>query len=251
MSNIFYTKFKYLISKMKTNQSFHEYVRLMRDDHPFYGFPRKNIGDCSADPKEFFTHYDAYSFWLAEKLGIMGNNQKIVDLGNRKVTNALLSLTNDVTAIVLDHCDDRISKVQYVKHDISDPLPFPDNSFDIFTSLGTLQLVGLGRYGDKLNPYVLIDFIAELDRIMKRESHLIFSSSLGPNYLYFNNGWGLEFETTLQLFSKWKLVDYIIDNGSIENPPPFTERYTKDLNSEGYSPYRVAFFHFHRNHDEQ
>lgn len=234
------------LRKAKLHARFRNYVALMRDDHPFAPFPKKNTGDCSADPTEFFTHYEAYSFWLGEKLQRMGNGKKIVDLGNRKLTNALLSLNNDVTAIVLDHCGDTISNVNYVKHDISYPLPFDNNSFDVFTSLGTLQLVGLGRYGDRLNPYVLLDFIAELDRVMKPESHLIFSTSFGPNSLHFNNGWGFELETVTKLFDKWELVDFLVDNSSVEHPPPYSERFTKEVSYEGYHPYRVVFYHFAR-----
>jgi SAM-dependent methyltransferase len=236
----------FVLRRARLERSFREYVRRMGSNHRFSDFPKTNTGDTSADPREYFSHYEAYSFWLAAKLEAMGNKRKVLDLGNRKLTNALLSVTNDVTSLVLANCDDRISKVKYVIHDISDPLPFADGSFDVFTSLGTLQLVGLGRYGDKLDPHALLNLIAELDRVLKAEAHLIFSTSFGPNRLHFNNGWGFEFETVRQLFGKWRLVDYLIDNGSVEHPPPYEERYTKQVDYQGFEPYRIAFYHFSR-----
>ena len=32
----------------------------------------KVSGDASTDPHEFFSHYDAYSFWLSKKIKEMG-----------------------------------------------------------------------------------------------------------------------------------------------------------------------------------
>jgi len=54
------------------------------------------------------------------------------------------------------------------------PLVFGDGQFDIFTSSVSLHLVGLGRYGDELNPNTLIGFIMELDRVMKKRVRFDF-----------------------------------------------------------------------------
>lgn len=251
MSNLpyeFAERLNNIIKIRKLNKKFVQYKNLMQEDHPFKNFPMKNIGDCSGDPMEFFSHYDAYSYWLADKLHRMGNGKKILDVGNRKVTNAMLSVNNDVTALVLMDCEDSISKVNYVVHDISEPLPFDDNSFDVFTSSASLHLVGLGRYGDKLNPDTLLNFIKELDRVLKPESDLIFSIDIGPNGLLFNIGWAFDIETIKKLFNKWELYDYLTDNHSIDFPKPYKIRFIKDLNVDDYEmgEYRVTFLHFKR-----
>jgi hypothetical protein len=150
---------------------------------------------------------------------------------------------------VLANCKDDISKVHYLIHDVSDALPLQDSSFDIFTSAATLHLIGLARYGDRLNPNALPNLIKELDRVMRPQSELIIALPLGnKNHLSFNNGWVFTLDTLNAFFSKWRLVDYLIDNASVPGAP-YTERFTKSLDSlhhllEGES--RVVFLHFQK-----
>lgn len=237
------------IKKGYINSKFELYKKKMDTHHPFKTFPMNIVGDTSANPHEFFSHYDSYSFWLAKKIKEMnGNSQNILDVGNLKVTNALLSLSNTVTSLTLMDCEDRISNVNYIIQDIAKPLQLADSSFDIFTSLASLHLVGLGRYGDEINPNTLINFIRELDRVMKKNSDLIFSISYGKNCLAFNEGWKFDIEILKKLFDKWELVDWLIDNHSSHTVKPYTERFTKDLSLDGWveGEYRVIFLHFKR-----
>jgi SAM-dependent methyltransferase len=171
-----------------------------------------------------------------------------LDVGNIKVTNAILSIEHNVTSLVLMDCEDRISNVNYIIHDIANPLPFEKDSFDIFTSSVSLHLVGLGRYGDSINPNTLINFISELDRVMKPKSDVIISISYGKNFLSFNEGWKFDMNTLKELFKNWKLIDYLIDNHSSHIVKNYTERFTKDLNLDDWElgEYRVIYLHFKR-----
>lgn len=238
------------IKKEMFKKKFKIYKSMMNEGHPFKNMPMKVIGDCSADPYEFFNHYDAFSVWLVRKLKLLGEGKrlKILDVGSRKVVNAIIALEHDVTSIVLKDCEDSISDVKYIIQDIVKPLDLPDNYFDVFTSTVTLHLVGLGRYGDELNPYTLINFIGELDRVMKKNSDLIFSISYGKNCLTFNEGWKFDIQTLKKLFSKWELYDWLIDNHSGIPVKSYRERFTKDLSLDGWAEgeYRVIFLHFRR-----
>lgn len=250
----FLCKVEWRVKKFMLKKKFEYYKSLMSPDHPLFNFPMELVGDASADPTEFFNYYDAFAFWLFEKLKNykklkeIGSGKRILDLGNKKMCNALLSSENEVYAIVLKDCGDKISNVKWVVHDVVKPLPFPDHTFDIFTSASTLHIVGLGRYGDELNPNTLINFISELDRVMKKESHLIFCSTYGKNFLRFNDGWVFDIDTWKKLFSKWELVDWLIDNWSGLHRKNFEKRFTKDLSLDGWyeGEYRVIFLHFMR-----
>lgn len=210
--------------------SLKKYLSTMTNDNPLKGYAITMIGDCSGDPTEAFTHYDILAFWLAKKLIDIGKELKILDIGSRKIVNSLLSAQHNVTSIVLADCGDTTSRTKYAIHDVSDPLPFLDNSFDVFTSTATLHLIGLGRYGDRLNPNALPNLINELDRVMQPESHLIFSIQHGrETRLLFNNGWVLTLEKLKSLFSKWELSDHLI-----------TPHYSG-------GEYDLIFLHFKRN----
>jgi SAM-dependent methyltransferase len=228
---------------------YRRYLSGIDDEHPLHGIPTRLVGDASADPTEFFDHYDAFAFWAARKIHARGGRQKTLDLGSTKMMNGILSTMHDVTAMVLANCHDQLSEVRYVRHDVCDPLPFAAVSFDVFTSMASLPLIGLGRYGDRLDPDCLERFVAELGRVMKPDADLLISMCLGPNVLNFNNGWFLDMETIARLFGSWRIVDQLVDGMSSPDATPNAgARFSKDASVERirFGDYRVVFLHFRR-----
>ena len=222
-------------------------------DHPLKDFAMELTGDQTADPKEFFTYYDAFAFWLFSKLKEMGGGKKILDIGSKKMLNAINSAGNDVTSIVLKDCEDGISNVKYIIQDAASPLPFADNYFDVFTSTASLHVMGLNRYGDKLNPNALMELVRELDRVMKRQSNLIISLPLGRNALRFNSHWIFDLPAIEKLFHPWVLNDHLVDHypydfeiaGFKKN---YQSRYTKDTGTAKLKEgdFYIIFLHFKR-----
>lgn len=229
--------------------TFMRYKRTMEPDHPFGDFPMRIVADVSADPTESFDHYDAFAFWASERIASKRARLALLDVGSIKMMNAITSATNNVTSLVLADCGDTISNVKYLIHDVSDDLPFRSDSFDVFTSMASLNLIGLGRYGDKLNPYCLPNLVGELDRVLRPKSMVLVSMCLGPNLLNFNNGWFFEMDTLKKVFHPWPLIDYLVDNAS--SPKRSTigaERFVKDSDTQHTTlgDYRVVFLHFER-----
>lgn len=229
---------------------YRRYLAGIKDDHALHGLPSRLIGNASADPAEFFTHYPAFAYWVSDKVASRGGRLRLLDLGSVKMMNAMLSASHDVTSMVLSDCGDSISQVCYVRHDVADPLPFPDASFDVFTSTATLPLLGLGRYGDRQDPDCLPRLIGELGRVMTLDADLIVSMSLGKNLLNFNNSWILDLPTTERLFYGWRLVDHLVDTASSPRikSAGSINRFTRDANVDDMSngDYRVVFLHFRR-----
>lgn len=228
---------------------YRKYIKQIDKNSPLKGIQSKLIGDASDDPSEFFDHYCAYSFWAANKIFKKSNSIRILDVGSTKILNAIVSVNYKITSLVLKDCMDSISNVNYIIHDVSNPLPFEDSSFDIFTSTATLPLIGLARYGDKLDVNSLPNFIKELDRVIVPNGELIISMCLGPNFLAFNNGWFLNFQTIKSIFDGWKLVDYLIDNMSSPKPNENIltgERFRKNIEIDEIpiGRYKVIFLHF-------
>jgi hypothetical protein len=86
-------------------------------------------------------------------------------------------------------CDpkDKISKVKYIVIYISDLKEnnlFEEKFFDAFLSPATLHLIGLGRYGDKLNPCAIFDFIEFLKKVLKKGGLFIFAYQWGSRHLF-------------------------------------------------------------------
>jgi hypothetical protein len=199
------------IRGIRVRQGLREYLAAMNTDNPLRGCPVAMIGDCPANPTETFTHYDAFAYWEEKRLGRIGRKLDILDIGNKKAINALLSAGHNVTSIVLADCGDAFSEVRYLVHDVSDPLPFREHSFDALTSAATLHLIGLGRYGDRINPNALQDLTKELNRVMKPRSHLLLSTQFGSaTHLLFNNGWVFDLGKLRELFKGWDLVSSLV-----------------------------------------
>jgi SAM-dependent methyltransferase len=218
--------------------------------HPFHGIPTKLIGDASADPTELFDHYDAFAFWATKRIFARNEKLKTLDVGSVKMMSAMLSTMHDVTSLVLANCGDSISGVTYVKHDVSEKLPFPNNTFDVFTSMASLPLVGLSRYGDKLDAGCLTNLVAELGRVMKPNADLLFSMCLGKNVLHFNNAWFFDMPKLEQIFADWRIVDHLVDRHSSPSERPLgdSKRFSKDTSVEDMriGDYRVVFLHLKR-----
>lgn len=215
--------------------------------HPLHGMQTRIVGDASADPTEFFDHYDAYAHWAARKIFARGAPLKTLDIGSTKMMNGILSAVHDVTALVLADCSDSISRVRYVRHDACDPLPFPDASFDVFTSMVALPLIGLARYGDKLDPDALVKLVAELKRVMRPDGDMLVSMCLGHNVLNFNNGWFMDMDALRRVFKGWTIVDHLVDFQSSPRSlgNDTGKRFSSDTSIESIpaTDYRVIFLH--------
>jgi Caenorhabditis protein of unknown function, DUF268 len=229
---------------------YRQYIAGIGPSHPLHGIPTRLVGDAAADPTEYFDHYDAFSFWAARKIFARGGKLKVLDIGSRKMMNGILSAIHDVTSLVLADCGDRISSVHYIRHDVCDKLPFPENMFDVFTSTVTLPLAGLARYGDRLDPNCLVNLVAELGRVTKPDADLLVSMALGKNVLNFNNTWFFEISTMERIFSGWTITDHLVDKmpGAGASSVASSDRYTKDTTVEGMKlgDTRVVFLHFRR-----
>jgi len=229
------------------------YLKGISPSSPLHGITARLVGDASADPTEFLDHYAAYGFWAMSKMQERGTSTplKVLDLGSPKMFNAMNSVNHDVSSVVLADCADSISRVHYVCHDAADRLPFPDASFDVFTSTVSLPLLGLGRYGDRLDPDCLPRLVGtELSRVMKVDGELLISMCLGRNVLQFNNGWFFEMPTIERLFAGWVIVDRLVDMksstyGSAGNS---SARFIADTSVDDLpvGHYRVVFLHLRR-----
>lgn len=213
----------------------------------------KFIGKLRSDPTEFFSHYDAYSYWLVQKLDSY-SKMKILDLGGLKITNAIMSIHNDVWAITLKNPDDRLSNVNYIVSDVSNGIPIEDHSIDIFTSLASLHLIGMGRYGDKLNFQALENTVSEINRVLKKDSEIMISIPIGSsNCLLFNSGLVLKLNTWLDIFESWKLEEILIDNSScVGEVSAYKNRFStdlSDLDSLKQGSFKTCFLHLSRNHN--
>jgi SAM-dependent methyltransferase len=65
-------------------------------------------------------------------------------------------------------------------------LPFPDQGVSSLSCMHVIEHIGLGRYGDKLDPDGDLKAIRELQRVLKQNGSLLFVVPIGKPRIQFN-----------------------------------------------------------------
>ena len=104
-------------------------------------------------------------------------------------------------------------------------LPFQDNSLATLSCLHTIEHIGLGRYGDDINPLGFEQGLAELQRVISPNGFLILSMPIGKERIEFNAQRVLDPMNCISKLTGMELVEFSIVNDVnefIENADPAT-----------------------------
>ena len=88
-----------------------------------------------------------------------------------------------------------------------------------------IEHIGLGRYGDPIDPTGDIKAISELIRILAPKGRLFFVVPIGKSRIEFNAHRIYDKAQILTLFSKLNILDFTLipdcgkDGGLVKNPP--------------------------------
>jgi hypothetical protein len=147
-----------------------------RDDYP-----------CLVDWTEttpFDPHYTYQDGWAARRLAARMPSEH-VDVGSRVSFVVGLSAFVPVTFVDLRPLALTLSGLRTVRGDLLG-LPFADRSVDSLSCLHVAEHVGLGRYGDELDPEGTVKAARELQRVLAHEGNLYFSLPVGLARTEFN-----------------------------------------------------------------
>lgn len=102
-------------------------------------------------------------------------------------------------------------------------LPFESNSIESISCMHTVEHVGLGRYGDPIDPRADLKAIKELKRVTARGGTLLFVSPIGKSKLEFNAHRIYSYDQIIKYFEGFELKDFSLvpddykNKGLIEN----------------------------------
>ncbi len=132
----------------------------------------------------FDPHYFYQGAWLARRLAF-ARPALHVDCGSSVLMVSVLSA--QVPTVFLDYrpLASGLTDVLPVAGTLT-RLPFADDSLESVSSLHVIEHVGLGRYGDPLDPGGSARAIAELARIVRPGGHLYLSVPVGRERVCFN-----------------------------------------------------------------
>lgn len=98
-------------------------------------------------------------------------------------------------------------------------LDIADNSFASVSCMHTVEHIGLGRYGDQLDPQGDIKAVNELQRVTRPGGDILFVTPVGDQRIEFNGQRVYGYDLVLQMFDKCTLQEFslIPDKGGIIN----------------------------------
>jgi len=195
------------------------------------------LGDWSTHTP-FDAHYFYQGAWLARRVGAAAV-AKHVDIGSSVLTISVLSA--QIETIFVDFRPLKVSLpgLTSIAGNILD-LPFPDDSIDSLSCLHVIEHIGLGRYGDPIDPRGSVKAALELQRIVSHGGSLFLSLPIGRERVCFNAHRVHSPSSVLKLFPDMNLIEFsYVDN---------VGKYSEDQSVETASgfEYGCGLFHFQK-----
>jgi Caenorhabditis protein of unknown function, DUF268 len=157
-----------------------------------------------------YTHQDA---WAAREV-FRRRPDRHVDVGSRITFVVGLTAFTPVTFVDLRPLDVEIPRLDVVSGTVLG-LPFEDRSVTSLSCLHVAEHIGLGRYGDPLDPAGTRKAALELERVLARGGALYFSLPVGEPRTEFNAHRVHDPEEVVRLFPNLRLESFsgVTDDG--------------------------------------
>lgn len=172
--------------------------------------------------------------WCAKKI-FTQKPQHHYDVGSYAEMVGIISQFVPTTMIDIRPIDVKLPNLSFLKGSIT-ALPFPDKEVKSISSICVIEHVGLGRYGDPVDPYGSEKSARELVRVLAQNGNLYITVPVDEtNKVYFNAHRAFTREYILSLFSTLKLEEekYLYGNKLFDTYDP----------GKGFG---TGFYHFTR-----
>lgn len=129
------------------------------------------------------------------------------DVGSSAKTMGILAQFTPLTMIDIRPIELELPNLFFKKGSILE-LPFEDNTIETLSSLCVVEHIGLGRYGDPIDPFGSEKAIKELKRVLKVGGVILFSVPVDKeNIVYFNAHRAFTRSYILELFDGFEILD--------------------------------------------
>lgn len=190
-----------------------------------------NTGASSID-----SHYFYVNIWAAKKI-FASRTSAHVDVGSQIMFVGMLSAFTDVTFTDIRPLQVALERFHGKQGSILD-LPFASNSISSLSCLHVAEHVGLGRYGDTLDPEGTGKACKELARVLAPSGNLYFAVPIGRPRTCFNAHRVHSVDQITQYFHALELREFAaIDDKGVFVP-------SADLHSLDGAEYGCGLFWF-------
>jgi len=165
----------------------------------------------------FDQHYIYHPAWAARVLA-QTRPEYHIDIASKLSFCSIVSAFVPIKFYDYRPADLNLSNLESGFADLN-KLPFEDNSQPSVSCMHTIEHIGLGRYGDVIDPKGDLKAISELKRITKPEGDVLFVTPVGRSRIEFNAHRIYSYEQIIEYFSPLKLVEFSLvpDTGGLIN----------------------------------
>lgn len=190
--------------------------KILDKEHRF-AMNSKDIYPCVKDKTistGFDRHYVYHTAWAARKVREI-NPKFHTDISSSLYFSSIVSAFVPVKFYDYRPPNLELNSLLVKKADILS-LPFGDNSVSSLSCMHTVEHIGLGRYGDAINPDGDIQACKELSRVLAVDGCLVFAVPIGKPKIEFNAHRIYSYEQVLSLFPDLKLIEFSIITDTVE-----------------------------------
>lgn len=131
----------------------------------------------------------------------------VVDVGSTVLLVGILSQFRPCVSVDIRPLDARLEGLRCLPGSVL-ALPFNNDEVPCLTTMCVLEHIGLGRYGDPLNPSGTQDAVREIARVIAPGGVAVYSVPVGPEELLeFNAHRRFRYPQAAEFFPGWDLVD--------------------------------------------
>lgn len=184
------------------------------------------------------SHYFHQDVWAARRVAELGPPRH-VDVGSRVDYVGFLTAIAPVTFVDIRPLEVDIEGLTSVAGSIVE-MPFEDQSLPSLSCLHVAEHIGLGRYGDPLDPDGTRKAAWELQRVLAPEGQLLFSGPVGRPRTCFNAHRIHAPRDVVEMFPELDLVEL----AGVDDQTCF--RRHRELDELAGERYACGLFHFVR-----
>lgn len=108
-----------------------------------------------------------------------------VDVGSTYEMSGYISKITKTEFVDIRPINTKLDNLKVVNGNILE-LPYDNSSLESVSCLHVIEHIGLGRYGDEIDPHGLEKSLTELSRILNKNGHLYLSTPIGKERICFN-----------------------------------------------------------------
>lgn len=173
----------------------------------------------------FDAQYFYQQLWVFEHI-LKRKPKQHIDIGSTYAMSGYISKITKAVFVDLRPIKTSLKNLKIVSGDIL-KLPFKDNSLESLSCLHVVEHIGLGRYGDPIDPDGTKKACLELVRVLAKGGYFYFSVPLGRDRVCFNAHRVHSPQVILKYFNGLKLLEFsVVDDEG---------KYHEDANYKDYA----------------